>query len=358
VVDALESGQLGEFAVVRERHLLLQHWIDGWWSAFTGQTSKRAMSVDCLRILPRIEISIAGVAYDGDGPLYRGEGRASEFPYADCADLNAMIERVFSEGFRARVDGTFSGTLLDQIRQQGYVPNPTLSLTSSFDAAVVYATARGTEKQRDRGAVFSINPKRLRELGTVWSSFASMQHGTQVFLSAEPDAIVHLVQSCANLQAAGQLLERISHAVTRRASEFQRSPTFQPSIRNYMDGEDWSFGEKAIGSEPFEALCSAFEFLAPIQLASPTEQVVARGAYGFAFAHALPELTCTLKGSTGVHRNPGWDTTIFGYIAKTCRDQEFFSSGSIPPEAITDAVIVAPNATVIEKVNRRQWSVA
>ncbi|MEF8730040.1 MAG: hypothetical protein V5B34_17850 [Accumulibacter sp.] len=51
-------------------------------------------------------------------------------------------------------------------------------------------------------------------------------------------------------------------------------------------------------------------------------------------------LRTALDGQHGDHRQPGWDLTAFGYMAKTCRDQEVFSSGPIPGHAIVDAVVV------------------
>jgi len=262
------------------------------------------------------------------------------------------VERVFNEGFQARAEGIFSGTLLDQIRQQGYVPSPTLSLTTSFDTAVLYATARGTEDQRELGVVFSINPEHLCRTEPIWDSFSSMKSGTHVWVAGELDAIAKLVQSHSDLAVVGQFLERISQAVSRRAREFHESPVLQAPVRSYVVDEDWAFGQEVIGSERLEGLCSAFEYLAPFDAPGRTDQVIARGAYALAFAHALPELKRCLAAASGLHRHPGWDTTLFGYIAKTCRDRELFSSGSIQPDAVSEAIVVDRFGAPVERIIR------
>jgi hypothetical protein len=40
------------------------------------------------------------------------------------------------------------------------------------------------------------------------------------------------------------------------------------------------------------------------------------------------------------HNHPGWDISPFGYVAKTIRDEEFFSDGDIPGDCIVDATVV------------------
>ena len=76
-----------------------------------------------------------------------------------------------------------------------------------------------------------------------------------------------------------------------------------------------------------------------------TRGVPLRHGYAVAFGMALPALRAALAGQQADHRQPGWDLTAFGYMAKTCRDQEVFSTGPIPGRAIVDAVMVSADGS-------------
>jgi hypothetical protein len=65
-----------------------------------------------------------------------------------------------------------------------------------------------------------------------------------------------------------------------------------------------------------------------------------RLGYYIAFRQVQGKLKAALEGHTEDYRQHGWDLTPFGYIAKTCRDEETFSSGSIPGDCIVEAVHV------------------
>jgi hypothetical protein len=69
-------------------------------------------------------------------------------------------------------------------------------------------------------------------------------------------------------------------------------------------------------------------------------------AYFVAFDEVLLKLkeAWTLNRFSN-HNHPGWDLSPFGYIAKTIRDQEFFSNGDIPGDCIREAVIVDRNGS-------------
>ena len=64
------------------------------------------------------------------------------------------------------------------------------------------------------------------------------------------------------------------------------------------------------------------------------------GYYG-AF-RSVQERLCDVQASATDEnrRSPGWQTTPFGYVAKTCRDREFFSTGPVPADCVVDATFV------------------
>jgi len=51
-------------------------------------------------------------------------------------------------------------------------------------------------------------------------------------------------------------------------------------------------------------------------------------------------LEAALAGREEDYRQHGWDLTPFGYIAKTCRDEEAFSSGPVPGACVVEVVPV------------------
>jgi hypothetical protein len=144
-----------------------------------------------------------------------------------------------------------------------------------------------------------------------------------------------------------------SKAIATRAREFDESNVLRPDFRSYLEKEDWEFAQEVIGDEQLEGLCVGLELLLPFGgVPGTTNQVVAVGAYAAAFSYALPELERCLSKASGIHRHPGWDTTLLGYIVKTCRDREMFSSGSIEPSAVTEACIVDRHGSILERISR------
>src|SRR5262249_41112914 len=64
-----------------------------------------------------------------------------------------------------------------------------------------------------------------------------------------------------------------------------------------------------------------------------------------AYFTAFNEVRLKLKEAATLNQysafnHPGWDLSPFGYITKTIRDKEFFASGDIPGDCISEAVIV------------------
>jgi hypothetical protein len=67
------------------------------------------------------------------------------------------------------------------------------------------------------------------------------------------------------------------------------------------------------------------------------ERRLAPLAHEHAFREAEPRLAAEAPLAPP---NPGWDMTPFGYIAKTCRDREYLSTGPVPPDCIVAATPV------------------
>jgi hypothetical protein len=70
------------------------------------------------------------------------------------------------------------------------------------------------------------------------------------------------------------------------------------------------------------------------------ETPVHSAMYLTAFAKVKHELQQAYEQRLATGGHPGWDLTPFGYIAKSCRDREFFSTGTIPGESIAEATLV------------------
>jgi hypothetical protein len=68
------------------------------------------------------------------------------------------------------------------------------------------------------------------------------------------------------------------------------------------------------------------------------EEEPLRLGYTIAFRLVQEQLKEALEGQIKDYRQQGWDLTPFGYIAKTCRDEEAFSSGPVPGDCIVEAV--------------------
>jgi hypothetical protein len=54
----------------------------------------------------------------------------------------------------------------------------------------------------------------------------------------------------------------------------------------------------------------------------------------FAYESAFGQVKSQLETAALAPVDPGWDLTAFGYVAKTCRDHEYLSTGPIPASCI------------------------
>jgi hypothetical protein len=80
---------------------------------------------------------------------------------------------------------------------------------------------------------------------------------------------------------------------------------------------------------------------------TPMEAYVYIGA----FEQAHPQLETAYRRRLATGGDPGWDLVPLGYIAKTCRDEEFFSTGSVDPGCIVGATIVDEHRQVVRHLN-------
>jgi hypothetical protein len=339
----------------REPKALLQSRSDGLWSAYTGRTTTAARFADCVQIILPSPISLAGVEYSGTEPLYRGEGRIGREPYAECSSASALIARIHADGFSSRGDGAFSGSLPDQIRHQGYVNSPTVSLTADHRVAAEYATSRG---QQPIGVVFTIDADALRAHGPIWDSFESMRAHHRAFFESDFESMVDLVGKCTVLEA-GHLLEGLYSGLSKRSQQYSEDLRLQAPLAHYVEHTVWARALELLGEQSLSSLCSVLEHACSLRDGGSTTETVVAGPYSLAFELVSAELVAALEAGrkrSSPWQHAGWDTTVFGYMAKTCRDREFFSSGMVPREAIKEARIVHSPDQWEEAIANPNWS--
>ena len=334
-----------DFGVVRNAHTLMRAATSGTWSAFFGTSLRESRFVDCLRVVPRVVIDMKGLSYDGPELLYRGEGRVDAGPYVGCRSLEEVAKRAFKSGFPARGEGAFSGTLPEQIRHQGYIPSPTVSLTASAEVAAHYGTQAG---KLERALVFILDPNRLRNAGPIWDSFASLTNSVSgALLQSDFELIIKLVSGLGHLQKAGLVLEGMAEGLRRFAATY--NDTLALTSRDYssfVDPSVWAAALTVLTEDELMQMCSVLEVF--LSWHEVPEGISTSNAYVSAFLVVRQELIDALADVNADWRHPGWDATVFGYFAKTCRDKEFFSTGAISGECIREARIVDAQGRILE----------
>lgn len=305
--------------------------------------------------LALLTIEWSGVISENAAPLYRGEGRLSLEQAWKCTDCVELAAHLRTAGFATRhPQGHFSGTLADQILQQGYVNQNTVSLTESFEVARNYALGGGTRQQ---GVVFTIDRGRLSRHGKLYDSYASMRKYLHWFFQSEFETLSTLVKVL-DVAEGGAFLERLARE-TRQLVETNRDLVVSPPTwsSNLRPGRWEQLQQSEIGVERLDSLYHAFrgfwmfasggvetdrlrldpEGGAPAVATRPAELF----GYYLAF-RAVQQQLCDVQAGAGEEhkRNPGWQTTPFGYVAKTCRDREFFSTGGIAPDCIVESIVV------------------
>lgn len=277
----------------------------------------------------------SGVTSESASPLYRGEGRLEMDGAWSCASHEALADHLRKVGFATRdPESAFAGTLADHILQQGYVNRNTVSLTESFEVARTYALAGG---RNSRGVVFTVDRIRLSRAGPVYDSFTSMTQSLGWFFQSEFAFLVDLVQTL-GVRDAGVFLDRIAWETRRRVETGRDLVTPQADWAGMLPAEiRHRIRGMKIQPEGLDSLYHAFRgfWLLLVRDAGPV------GYYG-AF-RSVQERLCDVQASATDEnrRNPGWQTTPFGYVAKTCRDREFFSTGPVPADCIVGAVLVS-----------------
>jgi hypothetical protein len=294
--------------------------------------------------------------------FFRGEGRIHVPPWTDeagrphggwdCPNLDALAKHFAANGFSTRSTSFFDGGVTSQLLQQGYVNQGTASMSASFGFAAYYAT----NGYKHAGVVFHIDADKVRVSGPVFDAWETLlAHSEAFFTRQDMQTFAEMVRCLGPLQA-GRRLETWDAVATQRARQrggmLREGEAFQ--ITDYIDAEDGKlFNTAKISAADCEHLLRALEIHAmrnvtPFSMARAieitadgrTREVPVRHGYSVAFMLVRAQLKAALAGQCQEHRQPGWDLTTFGYMAKTCRDQEVFSSGPIPGTAIVKATKV------------------
>lgn len=344
VLDRLQAaGELDE-ALVRNASLILEPLgAPGLYSAFGDGPPGRTIDTTCLCLY-----SMAGEPAAAGLTLYRGEGRLEWEGHWRYESLEQLAAALVRDGFPARATGSFGGTVREQLCHQGYVDSATVSLTASADVGAVYATGSGARP----GVVFAIDPAGLRETGEVYDSYATMVRycnwiGPDVFdalraivrsFGADRDGLrragAFLADADARAQRAALVLPTPPPAslVTPEAAEQAALAGVPAGLLERLHDDLRGFWVSRLGGGALMLASTADGDL----VETPMEAYVYIGA----FEQAQPQLEAAYEGRLAHGGDPGWDLVPLGYIAKTCRDEEFFSTGGIDPRCIVGATIV------------------
>ena len=287
-------------------------------------------------------------------PLYRGEGRFDRF---GCSDFAGLSRYLMEKGFSARGKGQFDGTLHSQLRHQGYADQPTVSLSESFETAAYYATAKYS---RPNGAVvFVLDRPRLSQTGPIYDAISSLTKNLPWMLGGSYQLIKRIMAALDagndDVYASGVFLQKCNEESRRRVETFGGGSLGPPVDWSAMLGGNalTTLGKSGIGTNELEQINSEFEafWLVALGKMATMETIFMDGrsaksssvsrAYFKAFADVEADLQrAWAKNKASGYNHPGWDLSPLGYVAKSIRDREFFSSGSVPGDCIIEAVAV------------------
>lgn len=331
----------------------------GVYSAFSEPSDPVHYRAPCVHIRATAETHDFTGARHSTSLLYRGEGRLrhrSERASWNCNDLHDLALYFFEEGFRARAEGVFDGTIQSQLRHQGYVDQPTVSLSAEAAVCAYYATDKHA---RDAGGlVFEIRPLVVHLPGPIYDSLATFKRACPwVF------------------ETFFKLMEKIRHALDDSSDDVTQSGAFLQRLHemswqrwagasgNDLDTTvDWPgvlgialYSRLIGGGVSYEDLQLVMEDF-KIHWLVATEQLVGSDdihedghiehtRLSRAYFRAFDDVALELKERWILNRyspynHAGWDTSPFGYITKTLRDQEFFTSGDLPGSCIVRASVV------------------
>jgi hypothetical protein len=208
--------------------------------------------------------------------------------------------------------------------------------------------------------VFQVDTTALLAGASVYDSLGTLRRSCPWASSGSLDLIVkvmHALDSERNdVRASGAFLGKCHEESRRRVESFGGGSTFGPPI-------DWKVLltadvlEKLLSrgvttadldliDEEFEAFWNvALGKMAGIETIHTDTGLTESQDLSRAYFVAFDQVRLKLKEAWTLnlfskHNHPGWDLSPFGYVAKTIRDGEFFSSGDVPGDCIREAVIV------------------
>lgn len=305
----------------------------------------------------RAEVDVTGREYTGSGPLFRGEGRLEFRPHWDCGDLDELAAIHFANGFYARPRAlpagsttAFAGTIAEQLLQQGDVGQGAVSLSTSFDVAATYATHA---RQRGEALVFTVDTMELRHRTTIFDAAATLAAACPWIPHEAWMPLRRVVRALwGDLPAAGHFLERCYEEAFERARIGAGSLAPPPNVSSYLSADAQIAVEVAgVSKEELVRVHDVFEEFAEFaqQRIGGVDELDVDGEGGYSVeTHrvgpmAYFEVFARLRDALLEARpdaDPGWDTTPFGYIAKTARDDECFAAGPVPGDLIVEAHVV------------------
>ncbi len=347
----------------------------GIYSAFTESPDTPLFIAPCIAIQARVEQwDFEGKFTAGTTPLYRGEGRLkyeSKRERWQFSNFEELSQYFFSHGFRARIPGVFTGTLQAQLLHQGYIEQPTVSLSESPEVCAYYATAKHTREEG--GIVFKVDTAAILQGGRVYDSLATLKKTFPWIFGGFYDIMAKIIRAldsgCEDVRESGAFLERCHAESRRRVESFGGGQTFGPSVdwSKFLGGGVFTrLKTHGISKKELDVMNSEFEVFWNIALGQMIGMDIIDVDSGLsesihlsrAYFQAFDEVRLKLKeqwilNQFSRYNHPGWDLSPFGYVTKTIRDKEFFSNGDVPGDCIIEARLV-DKMGVQEKVIRNQ----
>jgi len=332
------------------------------WSAFSEEeiTHRAFISAPAALVhTRRVKVDLGGREYSGAEPLYRGEGRLEYSPHWHCADLEALAEVHFAKGFYARPRALpvgsiapFAGTIAEQLLHQGYVGQGAVSLTTSFDVAAAYAIDV-REHRREEALVFAIDTERLCRHTKIFDAAATLAVACSWIPPEAWAPLRRVVRALwTDLRAADHFLAQCYDDSFERARAGAGSLVPRADVCSYLSPSARAAVQAAgVSGEDLTRVHDVFEEFAAfaLQRIGSVDELHLDDERGYtAETHPVGPMVYfevftqirDLLRDARPDADPGWDTTPFGYIAKTVRDAEYFAAGPIPGEFIIEARVV------------------
>jgi hypothetical protein len=184
------EGWLEQRTIVARARPFLQSKLVGVYSTLAGgPLPSGVFEAPCFRLIP-FDTDFGGVVNTETPRFYRGEGRLKTARW-NCADFRELASYHREQGFWARAEAHFKGTVQEQILQQGYVDQGTCSMSTNRDVAVYYATGGGS---RSAGVVFELDGDTLRNAGPVYDAYMTMARDMEDYLRDELAVVGHVVR--------------------------------------------------------------------------------------------------------------------------------------------------------------------